>query len=164
MPTSSPMVILLKHDHWATRNIIDACAALPPEAIHQRFHMGPGSLHDTLVHIIGAIRAWTDVLHQRDLRPRPEQGPKLTPPQIRALLDESCEQLATIAMSHPVEESVTRTRDGKTYAFNRGVVVTHVTTHGMHHRAQCLNMLRQLGVNPLPKSSVTEWSLEGHAA
>jgi uncharacterized damage-inducible protein DinB len=31
----------------------------------------------------------------------------------------------------------------------------------MHHRAQCLNMLRKLGVTPLPKSSVAEWTLEG---
>jgi uncharacterized damage-inducible protein DinB len=33
-----------------------------------------------------------------------------------------------------------------------------VTTHAMHHRAQCLNMLRHLGVTPLPPSSVAEWT------
>jgi uncharacterized damage-inducible protein DinB len=33
-----------------------------------------------------------------------------------------------------------------------------VATHGVHHRAQCLNMLRHLGVKPLPLSSVAEWS------
>jgi uncharacterized damage-inducible protein DinB len=27
----------------------------------------------------------------------------------------------------------------------------------MHHRAQCINMLRQLGVTPLPNSSVADW-------
>jgi len=40
-------------------------------------------------------------------------------------------------------------------------VITHVTTHGMHHRAQCLNMLRHVGVNPLPQSSVLQWMLAG---
>jgi uncharacterized damage-inducible protein DinB len=34
-------------------------------------------------------------------------------------------------------------------------------THGMHHRAQCLNMLRRLGVQPLPPSSVAEWTWLG---
>jgi uncharacterized damage-inducible protein DinB len=53
---------------------------------------------------------------------------------------------------------VKRTRDGKEYSFTRGVVITHVATHGMHHRAQCLNMLKHLGVSPLPPSSVTEWA------
>lgn len=160
MPESSPMAILLKHDRWGTHQILDACAALADEQFHQRFPMGPGSLHDTIVHIIGAMRVWTDVLHQRDIRPRPEQGPRQTPASLKALLDESAEELARIAMARPVDETVSRTREGKTYTFTRGCVITHVTTHGMHHRAQCLNMLRQLGVSPLPKSSVTEWSLE----
>ena len=37
-------------------------------------------------------------------------------------------------------------------------VITHIATHGTHHRAQCLNMLRRLGVHPLPQSSVAEWT------
>jgi uncharacterized damage-inducible protein DinB len=40
----------------------------------------------------------------------------------------------------------------------RGAVLTHVTTHGMHHRAQCVNMLRQLGAD-IPLNSVIEWML-----
>jgi len=54
-------------------------------------------------------------------------------------------------------------RDGRTFDITRGAVVAHVTTHGMHHRAQCLNMLRQLGVSPLPPSSVVEWTWSGDA-
>ena len=45
----------------------------------------------------------------------------------------------------------------KTFEFMRGAVLMQVTTHGMHHRAQCINMLRQLGVKPLPNSSVADW-------
>jgi uncharacterized damage-inducible protein DinB len=55
-------------------------------------------------------------------------------------------------------------RDGRTVHMTRGAVLTHVTTHGMHHRAQCLNMLRHLGLSPLPPSSVTEWTLFGEAS
>ena len=43
----------------------------------------------------------------------------------------------------------------------RAAVLTHVATHGMHHRAQCLNMLRRLDVQPLPPSSVSEWTWLG---
>jgi uncharacterized damage-inducible protein DinB len=39
----------------------------------------------------------------------------------------------------------------------------HVTTHGMHHRAQCLNMLRHLAVpgvsDRLPEIDVLEWQI-----
>ena len=62
----------------------------------------------------------------------------------------------------PLEEMVTRrTRDGKILQLTRGAVLGQVTTHGMHHRAQCLNMLRRLGVQPLPPSSVAEWTWLG---
>lgn len=56
-------------------------------------------------------------------------------------------------------EVVTGERGGKTWSFTRGAVVTHVTTHGMHHRAQCVNMLRRLGDAGPWKVSVVEWVL-----
>jgi uncharacterized damage-inducible protein DinB len=63
-----------------------------------------------------------------------------------------------IARMHPLGQIVGRTRGEQEYFFTRGAVITHVTTHGMHHRAQCLNMLKHLGVSPLPLSSVAEWT------
>jgi uncharacterized damage-inducible protein DinB len=44
----------------------------------------------------------------------------------------------------------------------------HVTTHGMHHRAQCLNVLRRLEVpgvsDRLPDLDALEWQLKGGTA
>ena len=60
-----------------------------------------------------------------------------------------------------LDDDIHGERGGRNFTFKRGVILTHVTTHSMHHRAQCLNMLRQLGVDPLPANSVMEWSLMG---
>jgi len=158
MPTSDPLAILLAHDQWATRQILEACAKLPHEQFHRRFEMGPGSLHDTLTHLLAAKRAWGDMLAGRPERPRLE-GTERSPADLLRLLDEISGELTAVAHAHPVTDIVTPTRGGRTYTFTRGGVLTHVTTHGMHHRAQCLNMLRQLGVAPLPASSVVEWML-----
>ncbi len=155
-PTSNPVEILLEHDHWATRNILAACAPLTHEQFHQRFEMGPGSLHDTTTHILSAIRGWGDLLAGRAPSPRLD-GTERTPTELTALLDELVADFAKSARSYPLDATVSREREGKTYTFSRAVVITHIATHGMHHRAQCLNMLRQLGVRPLPPSSVAEW-------
>src|SRR4051794_35638663 len=72
MPESDPLQILLDHDRWATGRVLDACAKLPAEQFHQRFDIGPGSLHDTLTHVVGAMRTWTDTLAGTDPRPRLE--------------------------------------------------------------------------------------------
>jgi uncharacterized damage-inducible protein DinB len=164
MPTSNPLDILLQHDKWATQQLLLSCEKLSDDQFRQKFDIGPGSLAATITHIIGAIRAWTDTLAQRPQRPRPEQsGIAYSAGQLMQLLDESEDELIAISKTHPLDEIVKRTREGREYSYTRGAVITHVTTHGMHHRAQCLNMLRHLGVKPLPMSSVAEWSLTADA-
>jgi uncharacterized damage-inducible protein DinB len=156
MPTTDPIQILLAHNHWATRNILDACARLKDEQFHRPFEMGPGSLHDTVTHILGAMGRWCDVLAARETRPRLE-GTKRTPADLLMLLDEIAADLLETALAHPTDEIVSGTRAGKAFSLVRAGILVHITTHGMHHRAQCLNMLRHLGVSPLPPSSVVEW-------
>ena len=65
--------------------------------------------------------------------------------------------------AHPADELVTGSRGDRTFTFARGAVLSHVMTHGMHHRAQCLNMLRHVGVDPVPPSSVLEWIMMADA-
>ena len=158
MSTSDPMEILLAHNRWATRSFLDTCADLAAEQFHKRFEIGPGSLHDTLTHILGAMRGWGDMLAGREQRPRLESTER-TPQELLKLLDEISDDLEASAKAYPHDALVSGTRGGSSYTFSRGAVLTHVTTHGMHHRAQCLNMLRHLGVDPLPPSAVVEWTL-----
>ena len=162
MPTGDLTAVLVKHDAWATRQILQACERMPLDQFAQPFDMGPGSLRATLTHIISAMRRWTDVLAKRPPRPRLDQnGVAYSPAELLQLLDEAAGEFASIARSHPMDETVTHTLQGKQFTFTRAAVVAQVTTHAMHHRAQCLNMLRQLGVSPLPISSVAEWAVSG---
>ena len=163
MPETDLLQILLAHDRWATELLLDACDALPDEAFHRRFELGRESLHDTLTHVIGVIRTWTDTLAATELTPRLEtDGRRRTPGELRVLLVESWRALAVEARRRPPGEIVTRRMGtGRTADFARSAVLAHVATHGAHHRAQCLNMLRQLGVQPLPPSSVAEWAMMG---
>ena len=153
---SDLLEILLAHDQWATGQILSSAEKLTTEQFHQRFDIGPGSLHDTITHMLGAMRAWTQVLAGQTPSPRLEQDGRRSVPELSSLLETCAREFSAAAHRGPLDEIVTRVREGKTYRFSRGIIVTHVATHGMHHRAQCLNMLRQLG-SPLPPSSVAEW-------
>ena len=163
MPEGDCLQILLSHDRWATAQLLGACSELSADQFHHRFDIGPGSLHDTLTHVVGAMRTWTETLAGQVPRPRLEtDGERRTPEQLESLLEEACREFSAEARRRPLEEMVTRhTRVGKTFQLTRGAALTHVATHAMHHRAQCLNMLRQLGVKPLPPSSVVEWTWLG---
>ena len=163
MPQSDVLQVLLSHDRWATVQVLEACRGLTDEQFHRRFDIGPGSLHDALTHMVSAMRAMAETLGGMEPRPRPDaDGQRRTADQIRSLFDESWREFAAEAVRRPLDEMVTRRlRDGRTLTMTRAAAVVHVATHGTHHRAQCLNMLKQLGVKPLPPSSVAEWTWLG---
>jgi uncharacterized damage-inducible protein DinB len=147
----------LRNEYTCTRA---TCGTLTEEQFHQPFEMGPGSLHDTITHTLGAMRGWGDMLGGREQRPRLEQGGRRSVEELSTLLEEVSDDLEASAAAHPLDEVVSGERGERTFRFTRGGVLMHVTTHGMHHRAQCLNMLRQLGVDRLPRSAVVEWILK----
>lgn len=158
MTEYEPHLILLAHDRWATRQLLDACHRISDEQFHRRFDIGPGSLHDAITHILGAMQSWCDVLAGRERRP-PLHGVTRSAAELGEILERLADELATHVRARPLAEMATWTRGGTSYQLTRGGVLTHVTTHGGHHRAQCLNMLRRLGVDPLPPVSVLEWML-----
>ncbi len=172
----NPLDVLLRHDHWGTRRVLEVCRELSAEQFRQRFDMGPGSLHDTLTHVVGAMRRWADRLIQRPIRPAIDNPPRnvgmpseyrvRTPDELISLLDEAAAELAAIAreIERPggpgLFSQIDFALDGTTYRSTRGAALVHVTTHGTHHRAQCLNMLRRLGVSRLPELTVIDWQSE----
>ena len=165
MPLTDPIAILFAHDRWATRNLLDACAALTDEQFHQAFEMGTGSLHDNVTHILGAMRGWTDVLAELEVRRERLEGTTRTVAELIELHDVVADEFESMVRAHPFDETVTPTYGERSYEFPRGGIFPHVMTHSMHHRAQCLNMLRHLaggGVETPPPSSVLEWMLMGN--
>jgi len=171
--SSEPLLIALEHNSWATREVLRACTVLDDRQWHRRFEMGPGSLHDTLTHIVGAMFRWADRIDgpPRVVRPSIEDGTRRTPAELMTLLDGAAPDLAASAeraRARGLETALDVTLGGQAYRFTLGAMLVHVTTHGMHHRAQCLNMLRQLAVpgvsDRLPEIDVLEWQLGSAAA
>jgi uncharacterized damage-inducible protein DinB len=171
--SADPLDLLLGHDAWGTGEVLRACAGLSEEQWHRRFDIGPGSLHDTLTHIVGAMLRWADRIDgpPRALRPTIENGTRRTPAEIRTLLEGAAADLAASAArarQRGLGTQVDITLGGTPYRFTLGAMLVHVTTHGMHHRAQCLNMLRRLAVpgvsDQLPDLDALEWQLKAGVA
>lgn len=157
---TNPVDILLTHNHWANISVLKSAQTLSPQQYHKRFEIGPGSVHDTLSHILGAIQRWTRALNGQELHTGLKfEATQRTADELLALAHTLDADLTTAAKAHPAQGTVTASRNGQTYTFIRATIITHITTHGIHHRAQCLNMFRQLGITPTPPTSVIEWSL-----
>lgn len=167
--TSEPYAILLGHNRWANAEILRRCERLSGEQFHQRFEIGPGSLHDTMTHVIGAILRWSDRIGQQALRPSIEsvEGTKecarRTPAELLQLNVSACEGFDRVFQSqrpHLAEVREWKFPDGS-HRFTVSAAIIHVTNHGMHHRAQCMNMLRHLGAPVNADLDELEWQLAG---
>jgi uncharacterized damage-inducible protein DinB len=170
--TSDPIDLLLGHNRWANGEVLRACEPLSETEFHQRFDIGPGSLHDTMSHVIGAIFRWADRIGQRPLRPSIEGRThgdtstpmtRRTPRELLALNAQACEDFAAVVRSvRPVMAEVRDwTFGGNTYRLNVAASIIHITNHGVHHRAQCMNMLRRLGRPVDADLDELEWQVAG---
>jgi uncharacterized damage-inducible protein DinB len=176
--TSDPLDILLAHDAWATRQLLEVCRGLSHEQFHQRFDIGLGSLHDNLSHVIGVLGRWSDRVAGKTPRPMLKAPPGMnvqtddadrTADELLGILENWSAQLRAVAAEsrqRGFDQTISVQWPGPggkptTYTLTHGAVFAHIATHNAHHRAQCLNMLRRLNTpgisDKLPDISVTEW-------
>jgi len=157
---ADPVLAMLAHNEWANDRIIHACTPLTDAQLDREFAMGVGTLRKTLTHTIAAMRLWSDRLGLGEVRPWLDT-PDLTPAALADLNRASSAELRRTAFAGPMDEIIEVRRADQVWRYPRSHLIVHIATHGMHHRAQCLNMLRQLGADPksLPPSSALQWSL-----
>ena len=135
-------LIPFRHDLWATRARPESRRPLTEEQFHRTFEIGCGNLHDTFVHIIGAMDRWADRITGIPLGPRDESTSPLTVDQLLEKLNRAATKLEAVARRMIDENRLDEMMefpgsDGQPpFRFHRATALVHVTTHGMHHRAR----------------------------
>lgn len=149
--------VLIAHDAWATDQLIAACRSLSDQQLDPPFEMGHGSLRATLIHMVDVIGGWhASLAGTNDYQPLDAKASVSQIAETHRLIAGKFEDFCRAGSPADVLHA---TRGTRSITSPKGVLVTHILTHGTHHRAQALNMLRQLGVTPLPQSSVMQWSI-----
>ncbi len=153
---------LLGHDSWTTLQLLEICKHLTAEELDQEFDIGHRTVRATVNHIIFNMEVWSDLM--RGETPGLGQGTRAEERDVPALI----ELLNRVAPNLRALAREVSERDGweerwldvldnppvdKTF----GSSIAHLITHSMHHRAQLLYMLRQLGMTELPEGDVFSW-------
>jgi uncharacterized damage-inducible protein DinB len=105
---------------------------------------------------------WSDQIASRAIRTKPVPGPEgWSIDALTARLDRAAADLA--AASRGVrdrggyDDTWTETFDGAPRPRTFGTTIVHVITHSMHHRAQIIYMLKQLGAADVPEGDAIAW-------
>lgn len=139
-----------RYSDWARRQVHAVARKLSAVALDQPFEMGLGSLRKTLVHIHDAERWWlANWAGQQAAFPRAEES---SLDALDQLFDQTASRREDLLFSMSPADLTrmveARPRPGVVRRFPIGVTMLQLCCHGTHHRAQALNMLRRLGVEP----------------
>lgn len=161
-------VIVRLHDHraWVNQKLLDAAAALPPEALHKPLPIGQGSIWKSLLHMHAAEYVWLAALlgdenpvlpgDVRDKLPGNQQGTGgiASLDELRAkwsALENRWRAYLKELRDDELDQTVVKCNtSGKRLSSRRVDALLHVCTHAQYTVAQVINMLRQLGVTTLP--------------
>jgi uncharacterized damage-inducible protein DinB len=139
---------------WSNRQLLDACRSLSREQLDADFDIGQGSVWKSLVHLLAADSLWIDAFEGRPDSPVPCEADFK---DLEALANRWADidnrwlnalgRLEGSDLERPVLRADLRNR-----CLSLDAVDAHlqVCTHAAYTAAQVVNMLRRLGVNPLP--------------
>jgi uncharacterized damage-inducible protein DinB len=139
----------------ARRRIFDWTRPLSPESYRRSFPIGLGSLARTLTHVMSSEWYYVERMLANDVAPH-EHWPirDEDPPEFAVLESAWSEQAArTVAAIGSIRDWTTEleyrvTLDGVPTIIGASPsdIFTQLVLHEVHHRAQAMNMLRQLGI------------------
>jgi uncharacterized damage-inducible protein DinB len=149
----------LKHDHWATTQLLERSRELIDAQLDQSFDIGHGTLRETLDHLIFVVDFWTTLMAgqpatwERDahrsvaeLIERHERFYAAFSIAARRARDEQC-----------LDDTFVDHFGGQmTY----GGAIVHVILHNAEHRSEVLHILERLGLPDLPEVDHALWDFE----
>lgn len=150
MPTSITLRDLVNEQlgasAWAIRRVIDRCRELQPERMHDAQPIGPGSLAETIWHIIDAMLYFADGFAGRPYIDVALSMPHDTLEALRALLDGAEAELRRSISDRLDENPCADVRfPAADAAIPLVAAIAQVFDHASYHRAQCAHMLKRLG-------------------
>jgi uncharacterized damage-inducible protein DinB len=145
------------YNRWATERVLDATSGLPPEQLHLQGNAGRGSIHETLVHLIGAQRRWLS-WWDGSLSAEAAYNMPLDPtdyPDVASLkrLWAEVERQTLAFVAGLKDEDPDRVYgfdlpNGQRWEMALWGMMLHVANHGVQHRAEVAAMLTGFGHSP----------------
>lgn len=140
----------LRHNTWATKELLAFCRDLAPEQLEASAEGTYGSVLDTLRHLVGAERRYRMRLSGDTPEPvDPTDGADLE--GLDRLMDENgrfWEELAAGQFDSDRVCTWISTVSGAHTEASAGILVAQALNHGNEHRAQIYTVLTTIGVEP----------------
>jgi uncharacterized damage-inducible protein DinB len=150
--TLQEIKLLHAFNSWADNRILDAIMAMPAEKVMQDLKASHGSIHGTLVHLVGAEKMW---LSRWVGKPDPSFLSATEAPTVDAVKNiwitvgfETAKFLGTMTDRKLQDTFTLKTPKGDTFTHVYWQAFQHMVDHCSYHRGQIVTMMRQQGIVP----------------
>jgi uncharacterized damage-inducible protein DinB len=144
--------LLFAFNAWASNRIFEALEAMPETDVFKDMKTSHGSIHNTMVHLVGAERIWLSRWMGDPSAAALRAGDV---PTLRAVRDtwntvgmDTAKFVAGLSDRKLSERFEMNTMKGEVLSQVYWHAMLHVIDHSTYHRAQVIAMMRQLGVVP----------------
>lgn len=148
------------HGVWADEACLSAAATVPPARLGEQFGFSFGSVHATLVHMLGAQAVWLGRLNgEKDpIFPDPFSPPTLKSIEDRwAMLHDEWRDYLALQTEKSLDTPVEFARRDMAYRSPVRVVLAHVFDHSTIHRGQLNSLIKLAGGTPFDYGQMS-WS------
>lgn len=152
--TLDPLRELFRHHAWATQALIDHCASLPPEALQASVPGTAGTIHHTLVHLVGA-----DGRYLQRIDGVPPAVRDNEPPSLDELREHFAAQVrrwdAILDRVDDVDITIPARGDEQSIPHARNLMLLQALHHGNDHRTHVCTVL---GASGYPVPDLDGWT------
>ncbi len=149
--TLQEVKLLHAYNAWANNRIFDDVQKLTPEQYTKDLKASHGSIHGTMVHLVGAEKIWVERF-QGNPQPFLKAEEITTATELRALWErvgyETARWIGTMTDKKLQEVFSMKTLKGDTHTHVYWQAFQHLVNHSTYHRGQIVTLLRQMGAQP----------------
>ena len=143
----------LAHSTWALQRLLDHAEALTPDQLERDLGIGPGGLRENIAHTIEAMFFFADNFAGQEYIERPSfQADSTSVAGLRRLLDAASATLKTSVLAHcqHAPGAPVPWPNAEKGSLPAPVALAQAFDHSTLHRTQAINILKRLGVRPVP--------------
>lgn len=149
-------------EYWANRRMLDVILNLAPVQQQQQITSSFPSLYKTCLHMWDSSSAWWQRLHMHENIELPSLTfhPSMND-AANGLLKQTEEWKNWVAAASEADlnrELPYKNLKGEPFIQPVKYIILHLSNHGTYHRGQLVTMLRQLGIEQIPKTDYIDFS------
>lgn len=150
--TLSELRFLHAYNAWANNRLFDALESMSADQYRQDMKASHGSIHNTLVHMVGAEKIWLERWKGLPTEPFLKADDVASLSGLKNLWEkighDTAQWLSGMNDKKLQETFAMKTLKGETFTHQYWQAFQHLINHSTFHRGQVITMMRQLGVKP----------------